>query len=227
MLRGWSHPSNIPACCYSRTLLPRRLPRQAPSNRSKPYGAVPSLGDHSWPACGVGVLIFAFRLLDRLAEPLRGVDPSGRGGRSASSSECRRGPCTPERRAAGTPEREGAERVPQIVKAERAGRERGAGRSSPPPSRHTGRRGSASSPSIEPSARPNTRSSGPVKSPRRERASSALAASSISGTDRTLPDFGAPSSPPAGMLRWTWIVAATKSTSRQRSARSSPVRSPV
>jgi hypothetical protein len=46
------------------------------------------------------------------------------------------------------------------------------------------------------------------------------------GTDRTLPDFGTRSWPPV-KLRRTKTDRLAKSTSRQRSARSSPMRSPV
>ena len=46
------------------------------------------------------------------------------------------------------------------------------------------------------------------------------------GTDRTRPDFGVVSAPPAQLAR-TRIAEAAKSTSRQRRAMSSPRRSPV
>jgi hypothetical protein len=49
----------------------------------------------------------------------------------------------------------------------------------------------------------NTRSAGLTKCSRRESRSSSRAASSMSGTDRTLPDLGSRSSPPAGRLRRT------------------------
>jgi hypothetical protein len=72
----------------------------------------------------------------------------------------------------------------------------------------------------------STRSSSPVKSCRAFSCARRRATSSTIGTDRTLPDFGTLSSPAAYEAR-TRITDRGKSTSRQCSARNSPMRNPV
>jgi hypothetical protein len=84
---------------------------------------------------------------------------------------------------------------------------------------------------IAPLADGKTKSSGPTKCGRRLSRSSSRDTTSVSGTDRTRPDFGVFSASAAGAdtgaLRRTWMTPLPQSMSRQRKARSSPIRSPV
>jgi hypothetical protein len=72
----------------------------------------------------------------------------------------------------------------------------------------------------------NTRSSSSVNQSRSDSLASRSATSDANGTERTLPDFGVVTAPPAKLAR-TRSADTAKSTSRQRGAMSSPRRRPV